>query len=184
MVADPGPRFQYDSGGVILLSAILKKQTGMHADRYAQKTLFAKLGIRTFRWQRNAEGHPHTGGGLFLRPMDMAKLGLLYLRGGTWGGEQVVPASWVRESTFMHVPFGVSENPELGYGYLWWILKPYPGDPSRTNIYAACGFMGQFIFVVPGEDLVPVFTGSSKESPTMDLPKEILDTTVLPAVLR
>lgn len=45
MLRLPGTEFHYDSGGVILLSARLKKRTGMHADEYAERFLFKPLEI-------------------------------------------------------------------------------------------------------------------------------------------
>ncbi len=146
----PGERFQYDSGGVILLSAILKRRAGMHADKYMDKSLFGPLGISRTFWFRNKEGHPHTGGGLFLLPRDMAKFGLLYLRNGKWKGEQIVPESWIRESFEMAVNFPAnSRSHDIGYGYLWWILEPDPKGEGKQPIFAAKGFMGQYIFVIP-----------------------------------
>jgi len=43
MVRLPGTHFQYDSGGVILTSSILKNRTGMHADAFAARYLFPPL---------------------------------------------------------------------------------------------------------------------------------------------
>ena len=40
--------------------------------------------------------HRHYGFRLSAR--DLARFGLLYLRDGRWNGQQVVPASWVRDS--------------------------------------------------------------------------------------
>ncbi|RPI76640.1 MAG: class C beta-lactamase-related serine hydrolase, partial [Desulfobacteraceae bacterium] len=40
MISNPGERFQYDSGGVVLMSSILKNQSGMHADAFAAEYLF------------------------------------------------------------------------------------------------------------------------------------------------
>ncbi len=71
MVSDPGTKFQYDSGGVILLSAILEARTGQHGDALLDERLFKPLGIETSWWFKNSEGHPHTGGGLRLRPRDI-----------------------------------------------------------------------------------------------------------------
>ena len=68
----------------------------MHVDVFAEKYLFAPLGIEKVRWIKNREDHPHTGGGLYLRPLDMAKFGLLYLKKGRWRDKQVVPVWWVR----------------------------------------------------------------------------------------
>ncbi len=154
MVQPPGIGFQYDSGGVILLSSILKARTGMHADVYAAKHLFPALGITKWYWHRNAEGHTHAGGGLTLTARDMAKLGQLYLNKGRWGGVQVLPASWVEESFRMHVDLTVPGQPPAGYGYLWWILAPDPRGNGRDLVFAARGRFGQYIFVVPEHDMV------------------------------
>lgn len=190
MVSDPGTRFQYDSGGVILLSSILKATTGRHADAYLAEHLFKPLGITRIRWYRNAEGHPHTGGGLMLTSRDMAKFGLLYLRNGVWDGKQVVPAEWVRESTRRHSDPPPAYGPFSGYGYLWWILKPpqtgggKDGSPAAAvRAYAACGFMAQYIIVVPGHDMVVVVTGGTRNAADQGKPFEFLYSHILPSVV-
>jgi CubicO group peptidase (beta-lactamase class C family) len=71
----------------------------------------------------------------------MAKFGYLYLHGGVWEGEQIVPAEWVEASVT-----------PLHYGYQWWRLA--------NGGYAALGYGGQRIAVVPHLDLVVVITGS------------------------
>jgi CubicO group peptidase (beta-lactamase class C family) len=183
MVSDPGTRFQYDSGGVILMSALLKVRTGEHADAFAEKHLFRPLGIKRNYWYANTEGHPHTGGGLNLLPRDMAKFGLLYLRNGKWEDKQVVPAEWVKASTRRHVKF---ETPPfgnfVGYGYLWWILPPAEKGEGHPDIYAACGFRAQYIFVVPEHDMVVVVTGGTRNSADQGKPVEFLYSHILPAV--
>jgi CubicO group peptidase (beta-lactamase class C family) len=184
MVAEPGTRFQYDSGGVILMSAILKSRTGMHADVWLEQHLFAPLGITSSSWYRNAEGHPHTGGGLGLRPRDMAKFGLLYLRRGRWDGRQVVPEVWVEASTARHHVFGGDSRPWIGYGYLWWILQPDPQGDGQTDIFAACGAHGQYIFVIPEHAMVVVVTGGTTNNENENAPIGFLYSHVLPAVER
>ena len=183
MVRKPGTHFLYDSGGVILMSAILKNLTGRHADVYADETLFPSLGINKSSWFRNDDSHPHTGGGLSIRPVDMARFGLLYLRNGQWRGKQVVSAEWVRRSFTMHVRFKNTPDPyDVGYGYLWWIMKEAPGSKTGEYIYAAKGFMGQYIFLIPEYDMVVVFTGSSRSRSGMKKPFDILYKQILPAV--
>ena len=184
MTFTPGQGWQYDSGGVILLSAILKRKAGMHADKFMDKYLFGPLDISKTFWFRNKEGHPHTGGGLFLLPRDMAKFGLLYLQGGRWNGEQVVPESWVSDSfeiswTFPEVP----GNHNVGYGYLWWILEPDPAGDGIRYIYAARGAMGQYIFIIPEHDMVVVATGNSKDSRISRAATDFLYSDILPSVL-
>lgn len=179
METRPGTRFLYDSGGVILMSAMLKSRTGMHADVFAERYLFEPLGITRSDWFRNKDGHPHTGGGLHLRPRDMAKLGLLYLRKGRWGERQVVSAAWVEASTRRHVER--RRGREVGYGYLWWILEGDPRGPGNDEIYAAMGFRGQYIFVVPEHDLVVAVTAGARGADQLG-PIEFLYAHILPAV--
>jgi CubicO group peptidase (beta-lactamase class C family) len=182
MVVRPGTSFHYDSGGVILLSAMLKARTGMHAEEYAARHLFKPLGIEKWYWFRNAEGHTHTGGGLNLTARDTAKFGLLYLHGGRWGDAQVVPEAWVQESFKSHVDLARPGEPPSGYGYLWWIGAPDPRGKGGQDVPFARGRLGQYIFVVPEHDMVVVVFGDAKERPEMAKPIEVFYDRILPAV--
>lgn len=162
MIHDPGTRFQYDSGAVILTSALIEQRYGVHADKFAEEHLFKPLGINQSRWYRNQEEHPHTGGGLHLRSRDMAKLGLLYLRQGRWEDQQVVPRQWVEDSLSRQVEFDPAKGRLVGYGYWWWVLQPDPGGNQKQDIYAALGFMGQHILLVPEHDLIVVVTAGAR----------------------
>jgi CubicO group peptidase (beta-lactamase class C family) len=182
MIREPGIHFQYDSGAVILMSELIRRRYGVHADTFAKQHLFAPLGIDRFRWTRNAEGHPHTGGGLALRSRDMAKFGLLYLRDGKWEDKQVVPAQWVRGSLERHVEFERRVLGAVGYGYWWWV---YPPDPAGAgmDIYVASGFLGQFIMLVPEHDMIVVVTAGAHGA-DQNAPCEFLYSDILPAVRR
>jgi CubicO group peptidase (beta-lactamase class C family) len=184
MLRPPGTFFQYDSGGVILLSAMLKNRTGMHAHEYADRFLFKPLGIEKKFWLTNGEGHTHAGGGLALTARDTAKFGLLYLKNGRWGNEQVVPKEWVRESLRTHVDLTVKGQPPSGYGYLWWILAPDPRGNGRQDIYAAEGAHAQYIFIVPEHDMVVVVFGDTKTGVDQNKPIEFLYDNILTAVRR
>lgn len=184
MVRAPGTHFLYDSGGVILLSSLIEARTGMHADRYAAEHLFAPLGIETWDWYTNRDGHPHTGGGLDLSSRDMARFGQLYLQKGSWNGRQVVSREWVDTSTRRHVVFDPPRGDEVGYGYLWWILRPDPSGAGRRDVYAAMGFRAQYIFVVPEHDMVVVVTGGTRSRTDQRKPVRFLYSHLLPAVRR
>jgi CubicO group peptidase (beta-lactamase class C family) len=184
MVQPPGTGFQYDSGGVILLSAILKARTGMHADAYAARHLFPSLGIDKWYWFRNLEGHAHTGGGLSLTARDMAKLGQLYLNKGKWAGVQVLSESWVEESLRMQVDLTQPGQPPAGYGYLWWILAPDPRGNGRDLVYAARGRFGQFIFIVPEHDMVVAIQAQTQPGAEQNKLMQLFYDRVLTAVRR
>jgi CubicO group peptidase (beta-lactamase class C family) len=185
MVREPGTEFQYDSGGVILMSSLIKARTGVHADVFAAQHLFPTLGITSMDWYKNLEDHPHTGGGLSLTSTDLARFGLLYLRGGRWEDRQVVSRAWVEESTRTHVVLPTPWSRAVGYGYLWWIHEPVapPGGGPRLPIYSARGARGQYLFVVPSHDMVVVVTSWS-DGYDQVLPIEFLYSHILPAARR
>jgi CubicO group peptidase (beta-lactamase class C family) len=168
----PGTRFVYNTGGSHLLSAILQETTGVTALEFAQQNLFGPLGISPGRWESDPQGINVGGAWLRLTPRDMAKFGYLYLNGGQWDGQQVVPADWVATSTHEHIRAGGQWLSD-GYGYQWWI--------DQAGYYMALGYGGQYIVVVPDRDLVVVFTSGL---PTQDFfaPETLLNTFILPAV--
>ena len=184
MLQAPGTGFQYDSGGVILISAMLKRRTGQHAREYAIEHLFKPLGIEKLWWGGNAEGHTHAGGGLSLSGRDAAKLGQLYLDKGRWGNVQVLPESWVRESLKMRVDLTQPGQPPSGYGYLWWVWAPDPRGKSGEYVYAARGRFGQYVIVAPEHDMVVVFLGDAKDRAEMGKPIEVFYDRVLTALRR
>ena len=164
MVEEPGRRFNYNSGCTILLAAILKKTTGRHADRLADDWLFGPLGITERQWSYQSSRPndlPDTGGGLQLRPRDMAKFGQCYLDGGRWLGVQVVAEDWVTESLTAHV----TVEDRVEYGYQWWSFRyfqiPEPGVQLTRYIPYAAGYSGQHIFLIPACDILIVVTASN-----------------------
>ena len=184
MLASPGIAFRYDSGGVILISAMLKARTGMHAHEYAERFLFKPLGIEKKIWMFNLDGQTHCGGGLMMTARDTAKLGLLYLNRGRWGKEQVVPEDWIRESFRSHVDLGQPGQPPSGYGYLWWIGAPDPLGKGKQDVPMARGRWGQFIFVIPEHDMVVVALGDAKAPSEQNRPMQVMYDRILPAVRR
>ncbi len=155
----PGKTFTYNSGLSILLGEIIRKSTGMYADKFAEKYLFGPLGISEYVWYRHADGTIQTGGGLLLKPRDMAKIGYMMLKNGNWEGKQIVSQKWAQESTKALV----SAN-RYGYGYQWWRGKTIANN-QIIDSYWAWGLGGQFIFVFPAMDLVVVFNGKVWKNP-------------------
>jgi hypothetical protein len=149
MDAEPGTKWAYNSGGSALMAEIIRKATGQHADKYAEKYLFGPLGIRDYHWKKTPTGHPDTEGGLYLDAEDLARIGLLYLNDGVWNGQRVLPTGWAREATERHVANIAPNGP--GYGYQWWRY-----DRRGADIWAGNGFGGQFIIVVPAHNMVAV----------------------------
>ena len=179
MNAAPGERWQYNSGGVIALGKAVQVAAGVRFVQYAREKLFTPLGISTQFWIVSPfDSVPHTGGGLNLRTIDLARIGYLVLRNGRWNNAQVVSADWLRESTRTY-----STNPyQLGgygteYGYLWWLMT-VPG--STEKMIAASGNMNQWLFVVPRLDLVVAVTGAANQA---NVPQFMIEN-IIPSVIR
>jgi CubicO group peptidase (beta-lactamase class C family) len=149
MDAAPGTTWVYNSGGSHLLSAVVRRATETTIDAYAEEHLFDPLGITAYHWKREPRGLPDAEGGLYLDAADLAKLGYLYLHDGMWDGARILPEGWVDSATARRVN-GVG-NASWGYGYQWW--RPDRGD---TVVWAALGFGGQLLLVLPQHDLVAV----------------------------
>jgi CubicO group peptidase (beta-lactamase class C family) len=178
--APPGRSFAYSSAGSHLLSAILTRATGMSALDYARPRLFDPLGIETrnavqprvkdrapipaydrasFGWLRDPTGIQLGFATLKMAPRDLAKLGQLYLDGGRWNGRQVVPKDWVKASTTGQVTTqGDSAALAESYGYQWWVTQE-----KGHAAYAAFGFGGQVVEVVPDLRLVVVMATEAAE---------------------
>jgi CubicO group peptidase (beta-lactamase class C family) len=154
-----GGGFEYSNQAAHLLSAVLARATGRSLLDYAEARIFDPLGIDTseaagFEWPVD-RGDLHLGwGGLRLSPADLVRIGQLFLDGGEWQGEQVVPADWVREATQEQVRTRRQTNREEAgdaYGYGWWLT-----ETDGESAYFAYGSGGQLIEVVPSRSLVVV----------------------------
>ena len=153
--APPGQEFFYNTGALTLLSAIVRKATGRPLDEFARTNLFEPLGITNVEWTR-VKGDSDAGGGLRLRPRDMAKIGQLVLAGGRWNDRQVVSKSWVDASITPRLE-ATTGSGTFFYGYLWWLGRSlFKG--REVHWPAGLGRGGQSIRIVPELDLVVVVT--------------------------
>jgi CubicO group peptidase (beta-lactamase class C family) len=179
----PGVIFQYMDINPILAAATLSAAAGEPLEKYAEEQLFTPMGLRNAVWTRaDKMGLVSTGWGLRLRAIDMAKIGLLVLHDGQFNGQQIVPASWIRQMTSPGVvPF---------FGYFWWIKNVLEGgsEGGSQPEYDAMGFKGQFILVLPEHHAVVTMTsmlpieGGLRDSTNLQLFRYMVVRYVLPAL--
>lgn len=90
---------------------------------------------------------------------DMARIGYLMLREGTWKDEQLISPEWVDRITGVVTPLE-EMNPTrrrdgyLGYGYMWWVYDGPRAVGPFEGAYTALGAWGQLITVYPAIDVV------------------------------
>src|ERR1035438_2444161 len=173
-----GRNFSYCTGGVFTVSEVLEKATGARADRYAQETLFAPLGITNVQWVFSPLNIPQTGGGLRLRSRDLLKIAQLYMDGGTWQGKRIVSAAWVKASTAPHAR--IDEATE--YGYLWW-LKSFKAGAKSYSAFFMSGNGGNKVVAIPALDMTVAITSTNYNTRGMhEQTEKILTDYVLSAV--
>jgi CubicO group peptidase (beta-lactamase class C family) len=175
LATEPGAVFAYDSASSHIALAAAAAAARTDARTFAGTHLFRPLGITDLRWPTDAEGRPYGGGGLSMRTRDLAKLAFLYLNEGRWEGRALVRPEWVRESTRAHSPGGFPEG--VAYGLSWWVARN-----GRNAAFFAGGFGGQFLYVIPGLDLLVVIT-SSLDRPHIEN-RGIVGDYVIPALVR
>ena len=168
----PGSYFFYNSGAAYMLGALVQRVTGSTVEQYLKSRLFEPLGITQEIWGQSQEGVNLTDGGLSIRTEDLAKFGQLYLQGGMWNGQQLVPAEWAADATRLQVSSGNNDNNwGYGYGFQFW----------RSKVgFRADGSLGQFAFVLPDQDVVLAITSGTSDT---DGVMNIVWDNLLPAIV-
>ncbi len=160
---EPGTVNYYNSMDAQVLGLVLQNATGMSPSEYLEKKIWSKIGAEhDGYWVLDDTGTELAAGGVNMTLRDYARFGLLYLNEGSWHGEQVVPADWVKASHTPDAPQLMPGEQEIsdtiwGYGYLWWLPREVDGP------YAAVGIYNQFIYVDPAHDLVIVKTSANSD---------------------
>ena len=148
----PGVAFNYNSGNSQLLSAIVKRATGLRAEKFAVESLFQPMGIVDFDWNVDPTGLSTGGFGLQMTTRDMAKLGSLYLQDGMWNGQRLLPPGWTDRPRQARVAMNLGTPDAFFYADGWWVA------PAR-GLQMLAGMNRQVILLRPSKGLVVVSTG-------------------------
>ena len=124
----------------------------MSTKDFAVEHLFRPMNIQVGGWDRDPQGYYMGGNNMALSPQDMLKIGQMVLNGGTYNGQRILSARWLKDSFRTYTRSNY--NP-YNYGYMWW-KKTVAG----YQVHFAWGYGGQYIFMIPALDAVVVMTGS------------------------
>jgi CubicO group peptidase (beta-lactamase class C family) len=119
------------------------------------------LKIADFNWEiYKQDGYPSMAGSLWLKPRDMAKIGLMVLNEGQFNGRQIVSKEWICESTSKKIKTHIQGD---DYAYQWWNINLKSNGKTYQCIWAN-GLGSQFIYIIPELKVVIVTTGHNYEN--------------------
>lgn len=92
---------------------------------------------------------------VYTNARDLGRFGMLYANGGVWEGERLISQEWIE---FVTTPAPASAGRGNFYGGQFWLV-PDGRDDVPGNAYSTAGNRGQFVIVVPDENLIIVRRG-------------------------
>jgi CubicO group peptidase (beta-lactamase class C family) len=138
--APPGRQWQYVSIDTHVVGMVVRGATGRPIAELLSEKVIVPLGLEYEPYYlTDGVGTAFVLGGLNMTTRDYARFGQMYLQGGKWQGQQIVPSDWVAAST---APSAPTAKGDIKYGYQWWI--PEDGVPGE---YMARGIYGQYIYI-------------------------------------
>lgn len=164
-VGRPGSYYEYNDVRVNALAYALLCRFDQPLPEVLRERIMDRIGASdTWRWEgystswvdlgdkrvQSVTGGGHWGGGMFISAHDHAKFGLFINRNGAWGGEQILPETWMRRS--------LEPTPTLDkYGFLWWLNQGRDANPKLpSTAFSALGAGGNCLWINPDDDIVAV----------------------------
>lgn len=151
-----GKSFNYASIDTNVLGFLLESVTGKNPAAYLEEKIWKPIGMESnATWGTDNHGNVLTFAWLNVTARDYAKFGRLYLNGGRWDGEQIVPANWVKNSLVPDADYLKLKDLyvpgwDIGYQYQWWVPAGSDGE------FTAIGVWGQYIYVNRAQNLIIV----------------------------
>lgn len=150
----PGKSFKYLSGATQLLAMCIEKATGEYLSDYVSKSFWQPMGAENDAlWQLDHEpdGVEKAYCCIASNARDFARFGKLYKQHGKWNGKQILDSTFIAKS--LQPRF--KDSPEYGYG--WWLH-----EIKGKKLFYMRGHLGQFVIVIPQDDLIIVRLGHLK----------------------
>lgn len=175
----PGTKWSYSDGGPNWLAECITLAYREDLDSLMFQRIFTPLGIQRsdLVWRPNSyrqkeiDGIPRRefGSGISANVSAMARLGLLYLRGGMWQDKRLLPEEFVRQAATTVpevVGLPVVDPKNYGkasdhYGLLWWNNADGTLEGVPRDAFWSWGLYDSLIVVIPSLDIVVARAGKS-----------------------
>lgn len=159
VIEKPGVRFEYQSGNSQILGYIIEKATKQDLSKYAYQKIWSQIGTeQDAYWSLDKEnGDEKSFCCLYGTSRDFARLGKLILNKGNWNGKQLISEAYMKEM-FSTPKITTDEKvPNYRYGlHIWTYLG------GKEPVYYCRGILGQYIIIIPSENIVVVRTGMKR----------------------
>ncbi len=153
---ESGKKFQYNSLNTYMLSALVCRLTGETLSDFLTRRLFGPMGIGDFYWETCPQGIEKGGWGLYLKPEDLAKLGVLIQNKGLWNGQRLISEEYLQKATQTW-----AEAPEscgdFNYGWQIWMGR-------RDNTFLFNGMLGQNVLCYRDNDILLISHAGNDEN--------------------
>ncbi len=154
--APPGQTWHYVSIDTHVIGMVIRGATGRDIPDLLAEKIIIPLGLEAAPYYlTDGEGVAFVLGGLNITTRDYARFGLMIAQNGLYGGQQIVPADWIKASTTPSAPTAAGE---MGYGYQWWVPKE-----AHAGEFLARGIYGQYIYIDQAKDVVIVSTAADRK---------------------
>lgn len=156
-VDEPGRAYKYLSGNTQLLAMCIEKATGKSLADYVAENFWNPMGAENEAlWQTDHKDGTVKAYCCFAsNARDFARFGKLYKQQGKWNGQQLLDSTFITKSTTPRF----TESPEYGYG--WWLC-----EYKDKKIFYMRGHLGQYVIVIPQDDLIIVRLGNQHQPST------------------
>ncbi len=170
----PGTYWYYNNWDFNVIGEIFKEKTGEDIFEGFKRIIGDPIGMEDFnpetdgRYAYDLDKSKYPGYPFKMSAKNAARFGLLMLRNGQWKDQQIIPESWVKESTKIHS----KGNSGGGYGLMWRVavgpVSPLGGNKVHhpQDTYTARGYKGHVITIIPSQDLVFVYNNNDANGGT------------------
>jgi CubicO group peptidase (beta-lactamase class C family) len=162
----PGEHWFYNNWNYNALNTIFEQQTHVKLTHAFVEHIAQPIGMEDFvphdAWYNYEEYSLHPVYHINMSARDMARFGLLYMNGGRWGEQQVVPEQWVKESLTDYTP----KKEKYGSGYSWWMP---PEKTFNQKCYTAEGIGGHALILLPEIDMIIVHRANTYVQPWLSV---------------
>ena len=154
-----GTFYYYNNWDFNVATYIFEQKTGVDSLQAFKSEIADPTGMQDFRlddcyysYESDKSQYPATQ--IRMSARDLLRFGILYQKGGVWLDKQVIPSSWIEESTATYSI--MDEGSGAGYGYMW---KTIPAGSPMAEIVGSGGFFHtgvgvQAVIVLPELKLV------------------------------